>query len=185
MKRFKIIFFFLIFFVFFLKAQKVSSDSTFVRFDCGIEQTKQKLDKKFFASTMPLHLKINNEKHTYGTLQLGKRKNKIFIYLQILADNVCIKKDKNVDVYFKSGEIITLQNDYPLNCEGFFARQLKKKELENLKGNEITMVKIYTYKKNYELYVTDFDNYNIDNQIDCLSAYQVKKSDEVKIKKEK
>lgn len=185
MKIYKIIFLSLLFSVFFSKAQKASSDSAYVSFDCEIVQTKQKLNKKFFASTAPLHLRANNEEYSYSTLQLGKRNNKIFMYIQILANNVCIKKDKNVDIYFKSGEVITLKNEYPLNCEGFFAKQLKKKELEKLKINEITLIKVYTYEKNYEYYVSDIDNYNIDNQIDCLTAYKVKKTDEVKIKKQK
>lgn len=184
MNRYKIIFFCLLFSGLLSKAQKVSSDSAYVSFDCGIMQTKQKLNKKFFASTPPLHLRVNNEQYTYGTLQLGKRDNKIFMYLQILANNVCIKKDRNVDVYFKSGEIITLKNEYPLNCEGFFARQLKKKEVEKLRANEITLIKIYTYEKNYEYYVSDVDNFNLDSHIDCLLSYKVKKTDEVKIKKQ-
>ncbi|MCS3532780.1 hypothetical protein [Chryseobacterium sp. JUb7] len=184
MNRFKCISFCLAFFsVFFSKAQKPASDSVFVSFDCNIVQTKQKLNKKFFASTPALHLRANNDEFSYGTLQLGKRDNNLFVYIQILVDNVCIKKDKNVDIFFQSGEVITLQNEYPLNCEGFFARQLKRKEIEKLRGNEITMIKIYTYEKNYEYYLSDVDNYNLDNQIDCLSVYKVKKTDEVKIKK--
>ena len=107
----------------------------------------------------------------------------MYLYLRILADNVCIKKDKNVDIYFKSGEIITLKNEYPLNCESFFARQLKKKEVQKLKDNDITMIKIYTYKKNYELYVNEVQNQDTKHQLDCLLGYKVKKSDEVKIRK--
>jgi hypothetical protein len=181
-----------IFFSFFLvcsgwfNAQDKEADSLeFAHFDCGITQTKQKLDKQFFASTTPIQLRINNDEFTYTTIQFGKRKNKIYLYLKILADNVCIKKDKNVDVYFKSGEVITLKNEYPLNCEAFFAKQIKKKELQKLKENEISLIKIYTYKKNYEMYVSEVQNQDIHHYIDCLSAYKVKKTDEVKVKKKK
>lgn len=167
-----------------INAQNTATDSLeFAHFDCGIIQTRQKLDKQFFASTPPIQLRVNNEAFTYATFQLGKRKNKMYLYLRILADNVCIKKDKNVDIYFKSGEIITLKNEYPLNCESFFARQLKKKEVQKLKDNDITMIKIYTYKKNYELYVGEVQNQDTKHQLDCLLGYKVKKSDEVKIKK--
>ena len=167
-----------------LYAQKQTADSTdFAHFDCGITQTKQKLDKRFFASTPAIRLRVNNDEFTYTTFQFGKRKNKMYLYLKILADNVCIKKDKNVDVYFKTGEVITLKNEYPLNCEAFFARQLRKKELRKLKDNEITLIKMYTYKKNYEMYVSEVQNQDIHHYIDCLSAYKVKKSDEVKVKK--
>jgi len=169
-----------------INAQNKKADSTeFAHFDCDITQTKQRLDKRFFASTPSVQLRVNNDEFIYTTIQFGKRKNKIYLYLKILADNVCIKKDKNVDVYFKSGEIITLKNEYPLNCEAFFAKQMKKKELQKLKDNEISLIKIYTYKKNYEMYVSEVQNQDIHHYIDCLSAYKVKKSDEVKIKKKK
>lgn len=169
-----------------INAQNKKTDSTeFARFDCDITQTKQRLDKRFFASTPAVQLRVNNDEFTYTTIQFGKRKNRIYLYLKILADNVCIKKDKNVDVYFKSGEVITLKNEYPLNCEAFFAKQMKKKELQKLKDNEISVIKIYTYKKNYEMYVSEVQNQDIHHYIDCLSAYKVKKSDEVKVKKKK
>lgn len=183
MKIKKLIFLFILFSGISLYAQKQTADSTdFAHFDCGITQTKQKLDKRFFASTPAIRLRVNNDEFTYTTFQFGKRKNKMYLYLKILAENVCIKKDKNVDVYFKSGEVITLKNEYPLNCEAFFARQLKKKELQKLKENEITLIKMYTYKKNYEMYVSEAQNQDIHHYIDCLFAYKVKKSDEVKVK---
>jgi hypothetical protein len=180
----KLLLFSLLWLTVLMNAQNIPSDSSeYAHFDCGIIQTKQKLDNRFFASTPSIKLRVNNEEFIYTTFQLGKRKNTMYLYLKILADNVCIKKDKNVDVYFKSGEVITLKNEYPLNCEAFFARQLKKKELQKLRENEITMIKIYTYKKNYEMYVSEAQNHDIINYIDCLSGYKVKKSDEVKIKK--
>ena len=60
------------------------------------------------------------------------------------------KKEKNVDIQFKSGEVITLKNEYPINCESFFAKQLNKKEIEKLLQNEVTQIKMYTYKKYFE-----------------------------------
>ena len=184
MKFTKVSFLFILFLGISLKAQKQPADSLdFAHFDCGITQTKQKLDKQFFASTTPIQLRVNNDEFTYTTIQFGKRKNKIYLYFKILADNVCIKKDKNVDVYFKSGEVITLKNEYPLNCEAFFAKQIKKKELQKLKENEISLIKIYTYKKNYEMYVSEVQNQDIHHYIDCLTVYKVKKTDEVKLKK--
>ncbi|WP_048511205.1 hypothetical protein [Chryseobacterium sp. FH2] len=185
MKLQKNIFFCLLFIAVFGYAQEKTADSAeFAHFDCGITQTKQKLDKYFFASTPPVELRVNNKELTYTTFQLGKRKNKLYLYLRILEDNVCIKKDKNVDVYFKSGEVITFKNEYPLNCDAFFAKQLKKKEIQKMRENEITLIKIYTYKKNYEMYVNEVQNQDIYHYIDCLSGYKIKKSDEVKVKKD-
>lgn len=167
------------------KAISDSIDLSSASFDCGIVQTKQKLDKKQFAKTTPLYLRVNNSEYVYASLQLGKRKNKVFIYIQILDKNVCVKKDKVLDVFFKTGEVVTYKNGFTLNCDGFFAKQLSKKEFEKLRINDIDLIKLYTYKKNYELYVSEVQNMDIDNQLDCLSAYKIKKTDEVKIKKKK
>src|SRR6218665_90964 len=181
------IFFLIIFLLgtYFGNAQKQSQDSltpNYASYDCGIVQTKQKLDKKQFASTPPLHLRVNNSDYVYATLQLGKRKNKVFMYIQILDKNVCVKKDKVLDIFFKSGEVVTYKNNFSLNCDGFFAKQLTRKEFAKLRLNDISLIKLYTYKKNYELYVSEIQNLDIDNQLDCLSVYKVKKTDEVKIK---
>ncbi|SDF14189.1 hypothetical protein SAMN05421825_1139 [Epilithonimonas hungarica] len=168
--------------------EKAVSDNTellYASADCGIVQTKQKLDKKQFASTPPLYLRVNNSDYVYATLQLGKRKNKVFMYIQILDKNVCVKKDKVLDVFFKTGEVVTYKNNFSLNCDGFFAKQLTRKEFAKLRLNDISVIKLYTYKKNYELYVSEVQNMDIDNQLDCLSAYKIKKTDEVKIKKKK
>lgn len=181
------VFYFLLFGIYSVKAQKVAipDSSAVASFDCGITQTKQKLDKKQFASTPPIYLRINNKKYIYATLQLGKRKNKIFMYIQILDKNVCVKKDKVLDVFFKTGEVLTYKNSFSLNCDGFFAKQLSKKEFNKLRMNDIALIKLYSYNKNYELYVSDAQNTDIDNQLDCLNVYKVKKTDEVKIKKKK
>lgn len=174
----------LLFSALFLKAQQKMTDSSeFAHFDCSITQTKQRLDKKFFASTPPIELRVSNEEYTYTTFQLGKRKNKIYLYLRILADNVCLKKEKNVDVHFKTGEIITLKNEFPLNCDSFFARQLNKKELQKMRESDITLIKIYSFKKNYEMDVSEVQNQDIRHYIDCLSMYKIRKSDEVSLKK--
>lgn len=175
-----------LFWVSLFRAQSKPADSAaFVTFDCEITQTKQRLDKRFFASTPPIELRVNNEELVYVTLQFGKRKNKLYLYLRILEDNICIKKEKNVDIQFKSGEVITLKNEYPINCESFFAKQLRKKEIEKLLQNEVTQIKMYTYKKNFEIYVDTLHNAHIQQSLNCLLPYKIKKSDEVKVKKNK
>ncbi len=182
----KLLFFNLLFWAIFFNAQSKPTDSTeFVPFDCSITQTKQRLDKRFFASTKPIELRVNNEELVYVTLQFGKRKNKLYLYLRILEDNICIKKEKNVDIQFKSGEVITLKNEYPINCESFFAKQLRKKEIQKLLQNEVTQIKMYTYNKNFEMYVNTLHNAHIQQSLNCLLQYKIKKSDEVKVKKNK
>lgn len=182
----KLLFFNLLFLAIFFNAQSKPTDSTeFVPFDCSITQTKQRLDKRFFASTKPIELRVNNEELVYVILQFGKRKNKLYLYLRILEDNICIKKEKNVDIQFKSGEVITLKNEYPINCESFFAKQLRKKEIQKLLQNEVTQIKMYTYNKNFEMYVNTLHNAHIQQSLNCLLQYKIKKSDEVKVKNNK
>ncbi|WP_326982437.1 hypothetical protein VUJ46_19995 [Chryseobacterium sp. MYb264] len=185
----KIPFFFSFLFLGFsmLEAQEQKSEENnenLANFDCGIVQTKQKLDRQYFASTPSIVLRVNNSEYVYATLQFGKREDKIFMYIRIADTNVCIEKDKVLDLYFKSGEVISYKNDFALNCEGYFAKQLSKKDYMKLQENEISLVRIYAYGKNYELYVSEAQNYDIDNQLNCLAAYHVKKTDEVKIKKQ-
>nr|WP_315026259.1 hypothetical protein [uncultured Chryseobacterium sp.] len=179
MKRQKTLF--LLFLSLWASAQEKKTDSIeSAHSGCSITQTREKLDKRFFASTPPLELRVNNEKYTYVTLQFGKRKKKIYLYIRILEDNICIKKDKNVDLHFNSGEIVTLKNEYPVNCDSFFARQLKKRELQKLRDNEITSIKIYTYEKNFELYINETQNREIRQDINCLLRYKIKKTAEVR-----
>ena len=84
MKLQKPLIFVLLFWAMFFNAQeKLADTADFAHFDCGITQTKQKLDKKFFANTPPIQLRVNNEDFTYTTLQLGKRNKKIYLYLRI------------------------------------------------------------------------------------------------------
>jgi len=181
MKPKKIIVFSLFYFMVLGNAQEKRIDSTaFPELGWEVSQTKQKLDKHFFASTPSIQLKVNNEEFTYTNFQLGKRKNKIYVYLRILKDNVCIKKDKNVDIYLKSGEIFTLKNEYFLNCNSVFVRQLSRKELDKLRKNTITLIKMYTYKKNYEMHVNEANNQKIHHDIEHLSKYKIRKSTEVK-----
>ncbi|WP_066437319.1 hypothetical protein [Chryseobacterium sp. CCH4-E10] len=179
-------FFCILFFAVDFYAQDIALDSIeFAHFDCEITQTKQKLNRRFFASVPGIKFRINNEEQMYASFQFGKRKNKIFLYLKLLEDNICLKNDKNVDLHFKTGEIITLKNEYPINCQSLFVKQLTKKELKKLKENELTFLQIYTYKKNFEIYINEVQNQDIHHYIDCLSAYKIRKTNEMKPEKKK
>jgi len=169
-----------------LEAQQQKTRDTVeskVNFDCDILQTKQKMEHQFFASTAPISFRINNKEYVYANFQFGKRKDKIFMYIRIADKNVCIEKDKVLDIYFKSGEVVSFKNDFALNCEGYFAKELTKKEYLKLQENEISLMKIYAYQRNYEWYVSEVQNLEISHQLDCLAVYKVKKSEEIKLKK--
>lgn len=137
---------------------------------CDIFPHSQKLRKKNFISTSPFLLRVDNQEYLYAEAQLGKRKHKIFLFLKVLTDNVCLKKEKNVDIYFSSGEILRLKNDYPLNCEGVWVREFSAKELEKIKNYPIEFIRLYTYDKDYEFYLSNEQNKILKRQIDCLKT---------------
>ena len=142
---------------------------------CNILENQQKLHKKHFLSGSPLLLMVDNAENLYVKVQIGKRTDKIFLYLNVLAPNVCIEKERNVDVYFHSGEILRLKNDFRLNCEGIWVKQLSQKELQKFTEYPIQHIKIFSYHKDYELNISEEQDQNIKSQIECLKQLKVRK----------
>ena len=118
---------------------------------------------------------VDNAENLYVKAQIGKRTDKIFLYLNVLAPNVCIEKGRNVDVYFHSGEILRLKNDFQLNCEGIWVKQLSQKELQKFTEYPIQHIKIFSYHKDYELNISEEQDQNIKSQIECLKQLKVRK----------
>ncbi|SMO72656.1 hypothetical protein SAMN06265171_105261 [Chryseobacterium rhizoplanae] len=159
----------------FLHAQIIAdSNSKAAQFDCKITQNKEKLQNKNFISTPDLRLRANNEELVYAVMQFGKRSHSIFMYIRIIDKNVCIKKDQILEIQYTNGETVSYKNDYSVNCDGIFVRKFDKKEVRKISENEMTVIKIYTYQKNYEFLVNGTLNYDISNQIHCLTAYKMK-----------
>ncbi|OUL61758.1 hypothetical protein B8T70_13395, partial [Flavobacterium sp. AJR] len=84
-----------------IKAQKVNPIDTL---NCSISQNELLLSGKLFASAPAILLRVFNEDYEYAVFQLGKRKSKIFLYFKIFTDNVCVKQQQPLVLYFKSGE---------------------------------------------------------------------------------
>ncbi|MBT2623745.1 hypothetical protein [Chryseobacterium sp. ISL-6] len=154
----------------------VDSISKTAQFDCKITQTKQKMHNKYFVSAPELRLRANNQSYVYALFQLGKRENKVFMYIRILDKNVCIKKDQILDIQCLNGKVVSYKNDFHVNCDGIFVKKFNAKEIKNLSQSEMSIIKIYTYQKNYEFLLSRTQNYNINNQLHCLSAYKIKQS---------
>lgn len=150
-----------------IKAQETEKD-----IPCHFFDSHQKLGKRPFISTEPFLLRVNNAEHLYVEAQLGRRKNRIFLYLKVLEDNVCLKKEKNLDIHFLSGAMMTLKNDFPVNCEGVWVRELSKKEIHQLLQNSIEKIKLFAYHKNYEILLSEELNIKLQEQILCLMKEQ-------------
>ncbi|UCA61769.1 hypothetical protein KB553_09610 [Chryseobacterium rhizoplanae] len=158
-------------------AQQLSDSAlTTAEFDCTITQTSEKLHKKYVASTPELRLRANNQEYVYAIFRLGKSDNRVFMYIKILDENVCIKKDQVLDIQYTNGETISYKNDFHVNCDGIFVRRLNIKEMKKLSENTVSVIKVYTFRKNYEFLLNGTQNYNISNQLHCLSAYKLKRS---------
>ncbi len=151
----------------------VSKNLNEIYHDCEIVHTQDKLKGHRFASAAPIYLIANNKHLTYAVFQLGKRKRELYLYIKILDDNVCLKKNEHMDIIFSSGETLTLKNEYPVNCEGIFIRRLQSNDIEKIQHKDITIIKIYSYNKDYEFYVSRLQDGQFDKHIYCLRRYKI------------
>lgn len=143
--------------------------------NCPISQSKQLLAGRPFASMKPILLRVFNENYEYAVIQLGKRKGgTVFLYFKIFTDNVCVKQEQPIEIYFESGEIYTLKNVFAVNCEGTAALQLTSKDIRKLSENKINTIKLFTLNKDYEFSPTDHDNQTLKEYLNCLRLYKVK-----------
>jgi len=90
-----------------------------------------------------------------------------------LAPSTCLKKEKIVDVYFESGEMISLKNQYPLNCDGYFVRQLSRSELKKMRNDKITKILVYSFQKVYEFYLGEGGDKELKEHLKCLYYYRL------------
>lgn len=139
--------------------------------NCKIVQEQKKLKGRRFISAQPLYLRTNKDTLTYGVFQFGRRGEQLFLYVKLLDESVCLKKDKNFDILFSTGEKITLKNQFPINCEGNFAHKLRAKEIDGIVFREISKITIHTYHKNYEFLISPKQGNEIINTIQCLRRY--------------
>ncbi|MFJ1492190.1 hypothetical protein [Capnocytophaga canis] len=143
-------------------------------YSCEVVQGQRKLKGRRFASAPPIYLIANNDRHIYGVYQLGKRGGQIYLYINILDKSVCLKDDESMDIVFLSGEIMTLKNSFPINCDGVFARKLRRSEIKKILEKEIASIRIYSFDKNYEFYVGNLQNNLFDRHIRCLQLYKMR-----------
>jgi hypothetical protein len=155
-----------------IKAQKVNPIDTI---SCPITQNELLLSGKLFASATPILLRVFNEDNEYAVFQLGKRKSNIYLYFKIFTDNVCVRQEQPLEIYFKSGEMYILKNTYKVNCDGTAALELSRRDIKKLMGNTINTIKFYTLKKDYEFSPSQVDNQNIRLYLHCLKLYKIKK----------
>jgi hypothetical protein len=155
-----------------IEAQKVNSIDTI---SCPITQNELLLSGKLFASAKPILLRVFNEDYEYAVFQLGKRKSSIYLYFKIFTDNVCVRQEQPLELYFKSGEMYILKNAFKVNCDGTAALELTRRDIKKLMTNTINTIKFYTLKKDYEFNPSEADNQNIRLYLHCLKLYKIKK----------
>jgi hypothetical protein len=155
-----------------IKAQKLNPSSDL---SCPVTQKDLLLDGKLFASAPPILLRVFNEEYEYAVFQLGKRKSSIYLYFKIFTDNVCVKQEQPLELYFKNGEMHILKNTFNVNCDGTAALELTRRDIKKLMTNNINTIKFYTLKKDYEFSPSDADNQNIKFYLRCLKSYKIKK----------
>jgi hypothetical protein len=155
-----------------IKAQEKQADDSQ---NCPITQSNLLLDRKPFANAPAILLRVYNEDYEYAVFQLGKRKNKIYLYFKIFTDNVCVKQKQPLELYFTDGEMYILKNKFAVNCDGTAVVELRNKDFQALKTHNIKAIKFFTLKKDYEFSPNDTDNKNIKEYLDCLKDFEIKK----------
>ncbi|MBF4516833.1 hypothetical protein IRZ71_10775 [Flavobacterium sp. ANB] len=153
-----------------MKAQKVIDTIS-----CPITQNELLLSGKRFASAPPILLRVFNEDNEYAVFQLGKRKSSIYLYFKIFTDNVCVKQQQPIELYFKDGDMYILKNTFKVNCDGTAALELTRRDIKKLMSNSINTIKFYTLKRDYEFSPGAVDNQNIKLYLHCLKSYKIKK----------
>jgi hypothetical protein len=157
-----------------VSAQKKKKSHPLDGINCPITQNQLLLDGKHFASVPPIFLRVYNETTEYATLQLGKRKRKVFLYFKIFTDNTCIKQELPLELYFENGEVLSLKNELKVNCDGNVVLQLSKKEIKIIRSHMINKIRLFTLNKDYEFNPTDADNKLIRDYLICFKYYKVK-----------
>ncbi|MYY27269.1 hypothetical protein [Elizabethkingia anophelis] len=152
-----------------LNAQKLTdSISKPTQFNCSITKSRQKLNEKNIVISPVLYLRANNEKYVYAIMQPCKIGEDIIMYIKIPGENICVKKGEILEVQYVNGEINNYKNDFSVNCNGIIIKKFNRKEIKKITENNISIIKIYAYEKNYEFLLTSTQKYNISNQIYCL-----------------
>jgi hypothetical protein len=154
------------------EAQKIRAIDTL---DCPISQNELLLSGKLFASATPILLRVFNEDYEYAVFQLGKRRSSIYLYFKIFTDNVCVKQQQPLEIYFKNGEMYILKNSFAVNCDGTAALELSRRDIKKLMANDINTIKFYTLKRDYEFSPSAIDNKHIKEYLNCLKLYRIRK----------
>lgn len=153
-------------------AQKIP---TLSNLNCPISQNDLLLSGKLFASAPPILLRVFNEEYEYAVVQLGKRKSSLYLYFKIFTDNVCVKQEQPLEIYFKNGDLYILKNSFAVNCDGTAVLELTSRDIKKLNANPINSIKFYTLKKDYEFSPSEADNQNLKKYLNCLKVYKIRK----------
>lgn len=157
-----------------VQAQKKKKSHPLDGIKCPITQNTLLLDGKHFASVPPIFLRVYNESAEYATLQLGKRKRKVFLYFKIFTDNTCVKQEQPLELYFENGELLSLKNELKVNCDGNVVLELSRSEITKIRSHLINKIKLFTLNKDYEFSPTDADNKILSEFLICFKYYKVK-----------
>jgi len=157
--------------------KSVTTDTVMTVVTCQsrIVKSKLRINNRKFVDTEPLMLQIQNGNNEYGIVQTGKCQDKIFLYLKVMVNNVCLKNKEAIELYYDNGKIRVLQNEFPVNCEGNFVRILSKREVKAIRENKIRMIRLYTFRKDYFFALKDSEYAAIAQGLQCLRKYRFKR----------
>lgn len=112
-------------------------------------------------------------KSGFGIYMLNSSRSLIFSIQAVGAGN-CIDDDDKINVLFRDGTRLELQNDGKFNCEAKFTLYFggvfgKNKELEMFKTKEIETIRVWTSKSYIEKNLTTDQSKQFMKTVECLS----------------
>jgi hypothetical protein len=155
-------------------AETKTSESN-VSFECSdliSTETDKMTGKSSTGAKKTLIISDDGGKNGFGIYLLNGSNSTIFS-IQAVGAGSCIDDDNKMNVLFRDGTRLELQNDGKFNCDAKFTLYFggafgKKKELEMFKTKEVETMRIWTSKSYVEKNFTTEQSKQLMKTVECL-----------------
>lgn len=153
-------------------SKEVKDTVSFACSDLIATETDKMTGKTSVASKNTLIISEDGGKTGFGFF-LMKGANSIIFSIQAVGAGSCIDDENKMNVLFKDGTRLTLQNDGKFNCDAKFTLYFggsfgKKKQLEMFRTKEVETIRIWTSKSYVEKDFSAEQSKQLKQTVNCL-----------------
>lgn len=157
----------------FVKNTTLESNISFECSDLISTETDKMTGKSFTGAKKTLIVSDDGGKNGFG-IYLMNSSNSMIFSIKAVGAGSCIDDDNKMNVLFRDGTRLELQNDGKFNCDAKFTLYFngafgKKKQLEMFKTKEIETMRIWTSKSYVEKDFTKEQSTLLMKTVECLS----------------